>query len=77
MDNKEQWTLSPAYDLTYNTGINGEHHMDICDPAHLYLLDLAKVADVDIRKTKGIIAQVTEVARILPDALLISQFRKN
>ena len=25
----KNWVLSPAYDLTYNTGLNGHHQMDI------------------------------------------------
>ena len=26
MNNKNEWSLSPAYDLTYSNGINGEHN---------------------------------------------------
>jgi len=45
MDKNGQWTFSPAYDLTYSTGLNGEHQMDICGEARMpgrkQLLDLA------------------------------------
>lgn len=45
MDRKGDWTFSPAYDLTYNEGPNGEHQMDICgearNPGRKQLLELA------------------------------------
>lgn len=45
MDKDGRWTLSPAYDLTYNPGPNGEHQMDICGEARMpgrqQLLELA------------------------------------
>jgi Uncharacterized protein related to capsule biosynthesis enzymes len=44
MDKDGRWTFSPAYDLTYSGGPNGEHQMDICGearvPGRTHLLDL-------------------------------------
>ncbi len=41
----DRWQFSPAYDLTYSEGPNGEHQMDICGqtraPARSHLLQLA------------------------------------
>lgn len=46
MDKDGRWTFSPAYDLTYSPGPNGEHQMDICGEARLpgrkQLLELAR-----------------------------------
>ncbi len=51
MDLSGKWSLSPAYDITFNTGINGYHQMDICGeakaPTREHLLQLAKVVDVE------------------------------
>jgi serine/threonine-protein kinase HipA len=45
MDKDGHWTFSPAYDLTYSPGPNGEHQMDICGEARMpgrkQLLELA------------------------------------
>lgn len=45
MDKDGRWTFSPAYDLTYSPGPNGEHQMDICGEARIpgrkQLLELA------------------------------------
>jgi len=45
MDKDGDWTFSPAYDLTYNSGPMGEHQMDICGeartPGRKQLLELA------------------------------------
>jgi serine/threonine-protein kinase HipA len=35
MNKSGQWKFSPAYDLTYSPGPNGEHQMDICGEARL------------------------------------------
>ncbi len=45
MDSRGNWTLSPAYDLTFNTGINGHHQMDVegesRQPTRQHIIDLA------------------------------------
>ncbi len=51
LEEKNNWKLSPAYDLTFNTGPRGEHQMDICgegkSPGREHLLTLAEKTDVD------------------------------
>ena len=46
MSKDSRWTFSPAYDLTYSPGPNGEHQMDICGeartPSRKHLLELAQ-----------------------------------
>ncbi len=46
MSKDGRWTFSPAYDLTYSPGTNGEHQMDICgearNPTRKHLLELAQ-----------------------------------
>lgn len=50
MEKDGRWTFSPAYDLTYNEGPNGEHQMDICGeartPGRKQLLELATKAGI-------------------------------
>lgn len=69
MDAGGQWSLSPAYDLTFNTGINGYHHMDISgngkNPTAGDLLKLADVAGMKAAKARAVIEQVVAVAESL------------
>lgn len=61
-----QWTMSPAYDLTFNQGPGGEHQTDICGegraPARKDLLRLAEEAGVTRQGALDIIAKCTGVA---------------
>lgn len=56
LDKDGRWTFSPAYDLTYSAGPNGEHQMDICGEARLpgrkHLLELA--AKTGIKKDAAV-----------------------
>lgn len=65
-----EWKLSPAYDLSFNTGLNGEHNMDIVgegkNPGRQHLLKLAKISDVNQNEAIRIIDQVLDVAALLP-----------
>lgn len=67
MDNTGQWHISPVYDLSYNTGLNGYHQMDVCGealkPSAADILKLAKLADIKPAKAKDIIEQVVATAR--------------
>lgn len=53
MNSRGEWMLSPAYDLTFNTGLNGHHQMDIegesLYPTREHLLALAKNAGLSLR----------------------------
>lgn len=60
------WLLAPVYDMTYNTGINGYHQMDVCgeakNPTLSDLLNLAKLADIKASQAKTMIEQVVATA---------------
>ncbi|WP_068327733.1 type II toxin-antitoxin system HipA family toxin [Psychrobacter sp. P2G3] len=67
MDETGRWSLSPVYDIAYNSGMNGYHQMDVAGearhPTALHLLKLAKLADIKQNKATAIIEQVTAVAK--------------
>ena len=67
LDAEHRWHLSPAYDLTPCTGINGEHcstvngkGKDITDADRI---KAASVGGVGVRKVKEMIEQVAEALR--------------
>lgn len=66
MDSVGNWALSPAYDLSFNTGLNGEHNMDIMGEGKniklKHLLDLAKNSDIKLATAKGIIEHTVSIA---------------
>ena len=66
MSDAGKWSLSPVYDLAYNSGMNGYHQMDVvgeaCHPTRSDLLKLAKLADIKQNKAQAIIEQVASVA---------------
>lgn len=66
MDEAGRWSLSPVYDIAYNSGMNGYHQMDVAGearyPTLTHLLKLAKLADIKQNKAKSIIDQVVSVA---------------
>ena len=66
MDKAGRWSLSPVYDLAYNSGMNGYHQMDVAGEAQYptlsHLLKLAKLADIKQNKAQAIIDQVASVA---------------
>ena len=66
MDKAGRWSLSPVYDLAYNSGMNGYHQMDVTGeaqhPTRSHLLKLAKQADIKQNKAQAIIDQVASVA---------------
>ena len=69
MDKNGQWTFSPAYDLTYSSGPNGEHQMDICGEARLpgrkQLLELAAKTDIKQNVAADRIDQIATVSENL------------
>jgi len=66
LNKKNQWQLSPVYDLTFSHGPNGEHHMDICGegraPGLSDLIHLSEQVSLNKNKVKNIINEVSEVA---------------
>lgn len=61
------WQFSPAYDLTFSNGPNGEHQMDICgearNPAREHLLQLAKKTGIAERVAVQTIERITAVSQ--------------
>jgi serine/threonine-protein kinase HipA len=54
------WMLSPAYDLTFSTGINNQHTTDIAGSGNPELSDLKRLAqDCGIRQWQAIVEQVS------------------
>jgi serine/threonine-protein kinase HipA len=66
MNNKGLWRSSPAYDLTYNLGINGNHSMSVAGEGKNIRFDhLAKIAglgSINKKCMREIIEQVSESA---------------
>lgn len=66
MDEIGRWSLSPVYDVAYNSGMNGYHQMDVAGetrhPTLSHLLKLAKLADIKQNKAQAMIEQVASVA---------------
>ena len=55
----EGWMLSPAYDLTFSTGINNQHTTDIAGSGNPDLSDFGRLAqDCGIRRWQEIVEQV-------------------
>ncbi|WP_319780073.1 type II toxin-antitoxin system HipA family toxin [Maridesulfovibrio sp.] len=64
MDKTGEWTFSPAYDLTYSHGPNGEQSTMVMgegrNPGKKHLLDLAAVASLSKKKAEQIVEQTKE-----------------
>ncbi|WP_419784295.1 hypothetical protein [Maridesulfovibrio sp.] len=64
MDKTGEWTFSPAYDLAYSYGPNGEQSTMVMgegrNPGEKHLLALATVANVNEKKAQQIIEQVRD-----------------
>ena len=54
------WVLSPAYDLTFSTGLNNQHTTDIAGSGNPDLADIERLArDCGIRQWQEIVGQVS------------------
>ena len=66
MSKSGQWTLAPAYDVTFCEGHGGYHQMDVMGEAleigRKAMLDLAEEAEFSAETADGIIARFCEVA---------------
>ena len=64
MDRTGSWRLAPAYDLTYNTGINGYHSTSIAgeslNPTVEHLRTVATTRDLPATDTREVIDQVAD-----------------
>ena len=61
-DSTGDWSLTPAYDLSYAPGPGGEHSMTVAgegrDPGRSHMLQLAREADITDRDAEHIMAEV-------------------
>jgi serine/threonine-protein kinase HipA len=66
-----QWKVSPAYDLTFSRGPNGQHHMDICGearaPARKHLLQLASKTGISERVAAETIERIANAGERFSD----------
>jgi serine/threonine-protein kinase HipA len=66
-----RWMFSPAYDLTFSEGPNGEHQMDMCGeartPARKHLLQLANESGIAERTAVQSIDRIATVAEQITD----------
>ena len=64
MNAKGEWSLSPAYDVTFNTGINGQHSMSIAgegqDISRKAIQRIADMIPLSPVQVDNIIVEVTE-----------------
>ncbi|MDB5331626.1 MAG: HipA-like protein [Phycisphaerales bacterium] len=67
MNDTGEWSLSPAYDLTYSNGPGGEHMMTVAGegsaPVRSHLMQLATQSGILAADATGIIDQVNEAAK--------------
>lgn len=67
MDQTGNWTVSPAYDLTFSSGPSGEHSTLVMgegrNPTQEHLLKLAAIGDIKESKALEIIHQVLEATQ--------------
>ncbi|MBX9667948.1 MAG: type II toxin-antitoxin system HipA family toxin [Candidatus Obscuribacterales bacterium] len=67
----DRWQFSPAYDLSFSNGPNGEHQMDICgearSPARDHLIELAKKTGIPIKTAVQSIERIAIVAEQIND----------
>lgn len=68
-----RWQVSPAYDLTFCVGPNGEHQMDICgearQPGRKHLLQLAKLNTIDEDQAQSSIERIATVAKDISEMM--------
>lgn len=64
LDASGSWKNTPAYDITYNTGINGEHTMDISGHGKNISMDhlkpLARVASLNMKDVSRMVDEIVE-----------------
>ncbi len=65
MTESKNWVLSPAYDLTYNTGLNGHHQMDVegesLKPTRTHFLSLIKNVGLSSPKATKILNEIVSI----------------
>ena len=76
LDIENNWKLSPAYDLTFSSGLGGEHQMDICGeckkPGLEHLVTLAGKTSI----SKKSALQYIDTVRAVAEKFLVSEKSK-
>ncbi len=67
LEDENRWVLSPAYDLTYSSSLNGEHATTIngngVNPGINDLLEVAKKAGLDIKAARAAAEDIRECVK--------------
>ncbi len=76
MNQQHEWKLAPAFDLTFNTGFNGHHQINIegesLQPTREHLLAVAKNAGLSVSKCSTIIDDILSATALI--SVLIEQY---
>jgi len=71
MERNGLWKFSPAYDISFSEGPNGEHQMDVCgearNPTRSHMLELAKKTNLTVKDAEEAIGRVLSVAARFDD----------
>ena len=60
LNRSQEWVLSPAYDLTFSTGLNNQHTTDIAGSGNPDLSDIQRLArDCGIKQWQEILSEVS------------------
>ena len=66
-----QWSLAPAYDLTFSSGPGGEHSTTVAGegraPAYHHFVELAKQYDIPTKEVKSMIAEIADSKERWPE----------
>lgn len=80
MNDRMQWALSPAYDLTFNVGPAGYHQTSVMgeakQPSQAHLLRLAKQCDISEAMARQTIEGMCDAAPALNNLLDAAEVRK-
>jgi serine/threonine-protein kinase HipA len=70
-DTTGQWTLSPAYDLTFSPGPGGEHSTTVAGegrvPAYIHFVKLGEQYDISTKEIKSMIAEIADARERWPE----------
>ena len=70
-DTTGQWSLSPAYDLTFSPGPGGEHSTTVAGegraPAYSHFVKLGEQHDISAKEVKSMIAEITDARDHWPE----------
>lgn len=68
LEDEKKWVLSPAYDLTYSSSLNGEHATTVngngVNPGLEDLLEVAKKAGLDMKNAEAVAENIRECVNV-------------